>query len=142
MNLSPHFTLEELIMSTTAVRLGIDNTPSVNIRDTLSHLVHPLEEVRRIVGPMHINSGYRCLELNRALKSSDTSQHVKGQAIDFTVAGKTPFEVCRLIEESDIKFDQLIHEFDSWTHVSFCWGTTPRGSVLTIDSAGTRLGLV
>lgn len=142
MKLTPHFTLEEMIFSATAIRHGINNTPDQEQIAKLTWLAGCLEQVRSLLGPLHVNSAYRCLELNRLLKSKDTSQHVKCEAADLTsLTGKTAMQMCRIVRDSDLAFDQLIFEFKSWMHISFAYNSTPRGSILTIDAYGTRLGL-
>lgn len=143
MKLSEHFTLAELTASDTAARRGIDNTPPAEVLPALRETAALLEQVRALLGaPITITSGYRCLELNRAIGSGDTSAHVRGRAADFTCRGfGTPLEVCRAIEASPIAFDQLIHEFGAWTHIAWAAGAGGRRQVLTIDAGGTRLGL-
>lgn len=145
MNLTEHFTLEELTASDTAARLGIDNTPGPVERANLVVLANKLEVVRLILGaPLIISSGYRCLALNRKLRSDDTSAHVQGLGADFTCPGfGTPLEIAlRLASRRDeIGFDQLIHEFGRWVHVGFRL-KDPRGELLTVDTRGTRAGLL
>ena len=87
-----------------------------------------------------INSGYRSQVLNNAVGSKETSQHRVGCAADFRVGGMTPDEVARTIKYSDIQFDQLIREFDSWVHISVPNNPneTPRKQTLIIDRQGTR----
>ena len=141
MNLSEHFTLEEFTFSDTATRLGIDNTPDDDQVQKLTYLASCLEVVRDLIGPMHINSGYRCEELNAAVGSKPTSQHLKCEAADCrSLAGLSPIEMCRRVVDSDIQFDQIIFEFGSWMHISFT--DNPRRSILTIDKRGTQRGLV
>ena len=141
MQLSPHFTLAELTYSQTAAREGIDNTPSAEIIENLKITAELLEQVRAVLKtPLVITSGYRCLILNRKIGSLDSSAHVQGQAADFIAPGYgDPYHVCAAIQSSGMVFDQLIHEFKSWTHIA--WSKTQRKQVLTIDSAGTRFGL-
>ena len=133
MQLSEHFTLEELTFSETAVRHGIDNTPSQDlINHALQFLIPGLEEIRRILGqPIKINSGYRSPALNAATPgSSNTSQHTKFEAADILSPNfGSPLEVCKAILNSGIKFDQMIYEYGSWTHVSF--SANPRRSILS-----------
>lgn len=143
MNLSPHFTLAELTLSQTAARQGIDNTPPAEVVAALRETAAVLERVRRLLGdrPIVVTSGFRCLALNRAIGSLDSSAHVLGRAADFTCpAFGPPLEVARTIAQSDIAFDQLIHEFGSWVHIAQTPGL-PRRQLLTIDGAGTRYGL-
>lgn len=141
MNLTPNFTLEELTASETAVRNGIDNTPGPIAMQNLQRLAEFLEEVRKILGkPIMINSAYRGAEVNAKVGGSKNSQHMVGCAADIRVPGMSPNEVCKAIIASDIQYDQLIREFDSWTHISIPneEGSTPRGQTLIIDRAGTR----
>ena len=140
MQLSQHFTLEEMTFSETAARLGIDNTPPDDVVDTLRRTAAYLEDVRARLGvPLRISSGYRCLLLNRALRSKDTSQHVKGEAVDF-VAPRfgAPRQIVDTLADSDVPFDQLILEYGRWVHISFSGGASPRRQALVIDQDGTR----
>jgi hypothetical protein len=147
MRLSDHFTLAELTASQTAARLGIDNSPPAGIIDALRETAAMLELVRRHLGnkPITISSGYRCLAVNRAIGSGDSSAHVRGMAADFICPSfGSPLAVCQALTQSDIAYDQLIREFDDgargWTHIGRSSGL-PRRMVLTIDGAGTRHGL-
>ncbi len=120
MQLTPHFSLEELTSSSTAQRKGIDNTPSVSGIAHLTRLALGLEEVRDLLGhPMHINSGYRCPELNQAVGGSKTSAHMEGWAADFVCPDfGSPLKIVRAIVSSHIQFDQIIQE-GTWVHISF-----------------------
>jgi len=128
MKLSEHFSLDEFTASETALRRGIDNTPSPAVTEKLRMLAATLEQVRALLGnnSIRISSGYRCLELNRAIGSGDLSAHVLGYAVDFTCPKfGTPKEVAQEIASSSIKFDQLILEGVSsnnsngiWIHLS------------------------
>jgi zinc D-Ala-D-Ala carboxypeptidase len=142
MNLSPNFTLEELTASETAVRNGLDNTPGPTAYQNLVRLANFLEEVKRVLGgkPIMINSAYRGPVVNAHVGGSKNSQHIIGCAADIRVPGMTPDQVVRAIVDSDLQYDQLIREFDSWTHISISdkEGSTPRGQTLIIDRAGTR----
>jgi uncharacterized protein YcbK (DUF882 family) len=141
MNLSPNFTLEELTASETAARNGLDNTPGPIAMKNLERLAQFLEEVRKVLGkPVVISSGYRGPEVNAHVGGQKASQHLVGCAADIKVPGMTPDAVCRAIKASDLQYDQLIREFDSWTHISIPneEGSTPRGQTLIIDRAGTR----
>lgn len=141
MNLSPNFTLEELTHSDLAVRKGIDNKPGMLASANLTRLAHLLEQVRKCLGkPIIINSGFRCKALNDLVGSKDTSQHLQGCAADIRVSGISPNDIVKAIIQSDIQFDQLIREFDSWVHISVTNRAedTPRNQVLIIDKQGTR----
>ena len=120
MNLSDHFSQDELTASQTATRQGIKNTPSTAVVENLRMLAALLEQVRTLLGDrsIHISSGFRSLALNRHIGSNDTSAHVRGYAADFTCpAFGTPIEVAKEIAESNLKFDQLIYE-GTWVHIS------------------------
>jgi hypothetical protein len=90
--------------------------------------------------PIMINSAFRCKQVNDAVGSKDTSQHRLGCAADIRVPGMTPDQVVQAIINSGLPFDQVIREFDRWTHVSIPnrEGEQPRGQALIIDKAGTR----
>ena len=139
MNLTKHFTLEELVNSETATRLGIDNTPTVEVIDNLTFLAEKLEDVRALLcNPMLVSSGYRSLILNRHLGSRDTSSHAKGLAVDFiSPSFGNPEAIVRAIVESNIQYDQVILEFNRWVHLSFA-KENPRLQALIIDKKGTR----
>jgi zinc D-Ala-D-Ala carboxypeptidase len=139
MNLTAHFTLEELIHSDTAVRHGIDNTPDQEVIENLHKLAEGLEDVRKLLCyPIFVSSGYRCLELNTLLKSKPTSAHVRGLAADFIVPAYGSVEkVMEAIVNSDIQYDQCIIEFGRWIHLSFA--PEMRRNNLIIDKEGTRL---
>lgn len=138
MNLSPHFTLEELTLSQTAARLGLDNTPPPDVVDNLKRTAIGLELVRNLVGcPISVSSGYRSPLVNKAVGGASQSQHLTGQAADITAPGYgSPDALVRAIVGSQIPFDQVIREFDSWCHISF--SPTPRRQALIIDHSGTR----
>lgn len=124
MNLTAHFTLEELTFSSTAERLGITNAPepldALAIRTSLTVLANGLEQVRYLLGhPLHVDSGYRCWSLNRAVGGAADSAHLKGLAADIICAAfGTPLEIVKAIEASSLVFDQCIQE-GSWVHISF-----------------------
>lgn len=142
MQLSPHFTLAELSHSNTATRLDIDNTPLAEEIANLEILAEGLEQVRTKLDsrPILISSGFRCLELNRALKSKDTSYHILGLAADFTSTYGNVQEVMRAIADSSIQFDQLLLEFGSWIHIAFPkQGEKPRRQMMRIGKSGVLL---
>jgi hypothetical protein len=143
MNLTPHFTLDELTASESAERNGWDNTPNDAELENLKRLADMLEQVKVVLGgkPIMINSAFRSKKVNDAVGSKDTSQHRIGCAADLRVPGMTPDEVVRKVIASGISFDQVIREFDRWTHISVSNSpdTTPRKQALIIDKAGTRL---
>jgi uncharacterized protein YcbK (DUF882 family) len=142
MNLTPHFTLDELTASETAERNGWDNSPNEQELENLKRLADFLEQVKVVMGgkPIMISSGLRTKKVNDAVGSKDTSQHRIGCAADFKVPGMTPDEVVRKIIASGIGYDQVISEFGRWVHISIpnSVDTTPRKQALIIDKAGTR----
>ena len=139
MQLSPHFSLEELCTSQTAARLGLSNEPSPDILRNLTKTAIGLERVRQVLNnnAIHINSGYRSLKVNAAVGSKPSSQHVNGQAADIICPTYgNPDKIIKAILASDVQFDQVIREFDSWVHISFA--DNPRKQALIIDTNGTR----
>ena len=142
MNLTAHFTLEELTASETAERNGWDNTPNEQELANLVRLAEFLEQVKVVLAgkPIIISSGLRTKKVNDAVGSKDTSQHRIGCAADFKVPGMTPDEVVKAIVASGLEYDQVIREFDRWTHISIpnSINFSPRAQALIIDKAGTR----
>jgi hypothetical protein len=139
MNLTPHFTLEEL---THTDHRTLDNTPNEAELANLQRLAEFLEKVKHELydRPIIVNSAFRSKAVNDAVGSKDTSQHRLGCAADIRVPGMTPDEVVKAIIAAKLPFDQLIREFDRWTHISVPnnESTKPRGQVLIIDRQGTR----
>jgi len=139
MKLTSNFSLEEL--SFTEHR-EFDNTPPPEVIPNLKRLAMVLEQVRALVNnnPVVVNSAFRCLSVNRAVGSSDGSQHRLGCAADIRVPGMEPEMVLQAIKASNIQYDQLIREFDAWVHISVPTNETvaPRKQVLIIDKSGTR----
>lgn len=120
MQLSTHFRLSEFTASQTATRRGIDNTPPSDVVDALKRTALGLEAVRSLLmAPIIISSGYRSPALNKAIGGAKSSQHVKGEAVDFICPGfGSPKDVCEAIARSNLRFDQLIYE-GTWVHISF-----------------------
>lgn len=137
--MTPHFTLAEL---THTDHRSFDNTPNEAELANLKRLAEFLEEVKAALGgkPVIINSAFRSKKVNDAVGSSDRSQHRIGCAADIRVPGMTPDQVVRAIIAANLPFDQIIREFNAWTHLSIPNTATakPRGSKLIIDKAGTR----
>jgi len=137
--LSEHFTLEELTITS---HREFENVPNPDQINNLERLAELLEQIKKVVGnkPIMVNSGFRSLQVNNAVGSKPTSQHCLGCAADIRVPGMTPDEVVQAIRASDIQYDQLIREFDSWTHISVpnLSNMTPRNQTLIIDKQGTR----
>jgi hypothetical protein len=139
MKLTEHFTLEEL---TATSHREFDNTPNEQEQTNLKRLAEFLESIKAVLGgkPIMVNSAFRSKAVNDSVGSRDSSQHRIGAACDFRVPGMTPDEVVRAIIASGLPYDQIIREFDSWTHISVpnTPGLLPRRQALIIDKAGTR----
>ena len=135
-DISTNFSMSELCVSQTAIRQGRAIVPDKNERNYLIMLVRSvLQPVRELVGrPVVITSGLRPPWLNTMINGSKTSQHMKGQAVDFVVPGMHPLNVCHKIKQSDIKFDQLICEFNEWVHISYFPALSMRNEILTARS--------
>ena len=137
--LSPHFTLDELTVSQTAARLGLDNDPPPEVLAALKRTALGLEAVRVRLGgaPILVSSGYRSPAVNAAVGGSPSSQHMRGEAVDFTSPRfGTPRQIVDALADSDVPYDQLILEFGRWVHISF--SALPRRHALVIDRSGTR----
>jgi hypothetical protein len=138
-NLSPNFTLEELTFTD---HREFDNTPNATERANLVRLAGFLERVKTALGgkPVMVNSAFRSKQVNDAVGSKDTSQHRLGCAADIRVPSLTPDQVVKAIMAAKLPFDQLIREFDRWTHISVTntLNGIPRNQVLIIDGKGTR----
>lgn len=127
-----YFTIKELCKSSTATKKGIDNSPNSEIINNLEQLVdNILDPLREKYGkPIHVNSGYRCPALNKAVNGSKTSHHLLGLAADITAGSVAKNKLLfNLIIEMDLPYDQLIDEKKfSWVHVSF--SKKPRKQIL------------
>lgn len=151
-HLTPNFTLEEL---THTDHRELDNTPTtserciidgkevmVNAYENLPRLANFLEQLKVLLGgkPIIVNSAFRSEAVNTAVGSKNTSDHRRGCAADIRVPGMTPDQVVRAIIASDLPYQQVIREFDRWTHVSITTneGDVPKKSKLIIDKQGTR----
>ena len=152
MNLSEHFTYEEL---THTDHRELDNTPTesekciidgkevmVNAVANLTRLANFLEQLKVVLGgkPIMVNSAFRSEAVNAAVGSKNTSDHRRGCAADIRVPGMTPDEVVKAIIGSGLAYQQVIREFDRWTHIAIPTheGDVPKMSKLIIDKAGTR----
>ena len=157
MRLSDHFSLEEFTGSDTAERLGLGNALPQELMPNALVVATGMEQVRTLLGhSIHVNSGYRCMTLERVLCDKDYGgwcarhryvrseaswlqyfagkAHPKMWSVDFTCADfGTPAEVVKKLVTSDIQFDQLILE-GRWVHISFA--PTLRHQVLTADFLG------
>jgi len=138
--LSPHFSLEEL---TVTDHREFTNEPNDLEKNNLKRLAELLEQVKRLLGdkPIMVNSAFRSKQVNDAVGSKDTSQHRIGCAADIRVPSMTPDEVVKAVIASDIPYDQIIREFDRWTHISVPNEPNgkPRRQALIIDKQGTRI---
>jgi hypothetical protein len=151
-NLTPNFTLEEL---THTDHRELDNTPTtserciidgkevmVNAYENLPRLANFLEQLKVILGgkPIMVNSAFRSEAVNTAVGSKNTSDHRRGCAADIRVPGMTPDEVVKAIIASELPYQQVIREFDRWTHVAITTNDSdvPKKSKLIIDKQGTR----
>ena len=137
--LSKHFTLDEL---TVTDHREFDNSPTQVEINNLQRLAQLLEQVKETLDgkPVMINSAFRSKQVNDAVGSKDSSQHRHGCAADIRVPGMTPDEVVRAVIAAGLPYQQLIREFDRWTHISITneENAEPKRQVLIIDKSGTR----
>jgi hypothetical protein len=144
MMLSIYFSLEELIFSSTGERLGIDNTPPNQVIINLKHLaLFVLDPLRVLVGrPIHVDSGYRCPELNKAVGGAWNSQHLEGNAADLIIPDISVLTFNQIIRNpvNKIPFDQLINEYGRWNHVSYNGEAAGRKMCLKINKGTGYVG--
>ena len=139
MKLTEHFSLEEL---THTDHREYDNTPNDAELENLKRLAEFLEDVKKTLGgrPIMVNSAFRSKQVNDAVGSKDSSQHRIGCAVDIRVPELTPNDVVKAVIASNLGYDQVIREFDRWTHISIpnTPDMKPRKQALIIDKQGTR----
>ena len=137
--MTPHFSLAEL---THTDHREFDNTPNESELANLQRLAEFLEQVKTALGgkPIMVNSAFRSKQVNDAVGSKDTSQHRIGCAADIRVPAMTPDAVVRALMAAQLPYDQIIREFDAWTHISVPNHSNhaPRRQALIIDRQGTR----
>lgn len=143
MQLTEHFSFEELTASEIAARHGLDNTPPIALDVNMRHLADGLEAVRVLLGnhPMHITSGYRSPAVNKLAGSRNPkSAHTFGLAADFICPGfGAPRAICQAIIASPLGYEQCILEFNAWCHIAFAArGLYAARQNLIIDGSGTR----
>lgn len=132
MQLTPHFSEEELTRSNTAIRLGLRNKPTTErLKNNLKSTANKMEQVRSILGnrAIIIFSCYRSEAVNRAVGGSPTSSHKDAEAVDFKVVGLSIRDTVSILRNSGIEFDQLIDEFNAWVHIGF--GSRNRRQVIS-----------
>lgn len=151
MNISPNFTLTELVKSQTALRRGIVNRPSeakiVALRKLTLNILQPVRDHFGL--PVHVSSGYRCAALCDAIGSTSTSQHTLGQAADFEIVDVANPAVAEFIRDN-LDFDQLILEYydpeegphSGWVHCSYVGAGQNRRQCMTVNRSATLEGLL
>ena len=142
--LSDNFFLDEFTFSDTAIRHGIDivvEEGSIQFDRIKRFAVTIAQPLRNEVGRIDLASGYRPLEVNRLVGGSGRSQHIDALAGDLVPDKVTPLQLCEAAVALGLPFDQLIHEFGRWAHVSISKGSKPpRGDVLTSYRFNPRAG--
>jgi putative chitinase len=119
MLLTPHFSLEEFTLSSTALAHGIENKPLPVHLEHLKKLAERMEEVRALFNVViEITSGYRNPQVNALVGGVPNSAHALGFAADFHVFGFTDLNAAKRIRDSALKFDQLIFEKNRCVHLS------------------------
>lgn len=148
MQLTQHFTLAELTKSSTAERLGLDNTPPPEVLPALTSTAEMLERIRSTLSvPVTVTSGYRAWAVNKAVGGVTTSDHAQGRAADIVAPRYgTPLQIARALAPlvDVLGIGQLIYErfgSTSWVHVSTRVPDKRVNRVITITSAGTQLGI-
>ena len=148
MQLTQHFTLAELTASTTAQRLGLNNTAPPEIVPRLTLTAEMLERIRATLGvPVIVTSGYRAPAVNRAVGGVTSSDHTQGHAADIVAPGYgTATQIARTLAPlvSVLSIGQLILEGvkgKQWVHVSTRVPDKPANRVITITDRGAQLGI-
>jgi len=120
-NLSENFTLAEFEKSQTAKDAGIDNTlPDNLLPNAVALCMNVLQPTRDHIGPIGVNSGYRCPELNQAVDGATASQHMRGEAADITIGSNDQNRSLFTWMRINVPHDQIILERGGkWIHVSF-----------------------
>lgn len=145
--ISEYFSIQETVVSQKAEELGISNTPSELVSRTIIQSARYMDNIRNFLGfPIHIDSWYRTPDLCLALGSKVTSQHTKGEAVDWICPAYGSPEVIATVLAARMKLfqiDQLILEH-GWIHTSFAISPprVPRYEVLSLlKSGGYATGL-
>lgn len=140
MQLSEHFSLDELTFSQMAARKGIDNHPFADVIDNLRNLcVILLEPIRAVLKvPVHVDSGYRSKVLNMMVGGATNSAHIEGRAADIIPIGMDLYEAFGRIKATTLPYDQIIIECNAWLHCAIAkTGVAPRRQLMTASgSAG------
>jgi uncharacterized protein YcbK (DUF882 family) len=115
--------MSELLKSDIAEKYNISNIPDKQSLDNMLILIcECLQPIRNYIDkPMNISSGYRSPRLNGhpLINGAQNSQHVTGQAVDFTIKGMTPKQIIEMVKRSGVEYDQLINEHNIWVHISY-----------------------
>jgi hypothetical protein len=141
--LSEHFTYAEFTRSDTALRLGLTNDLPCELVHNAKATAAMLERIREFLGcPMAVTSGYRCLDLNRAIKSKDTSDHVQALACYFVCPPTPPLLIAQRLAAvvDELQIGQLIYEH-TWIHVSVPVPVKPNNRILTVQPWGYSIGV-
>lgn len=140
MQISKHFTKEELERSNTAIRLGLPNVCPDTLVPNLELTASRMELVRQHYDkPVKVLSCYRSPIVNSTVGGSITSAHRFGLAMDFVIEGVSNLEICEWASENLTDYDQIIYEFgeQGWVHIGFS-KETPRKELLTAIKVSNR----
>jgi len=142
MNLSEHFSLDEATYSETAIRMHINNQPDERQLENMKSAANKLEAVRNVTGALRVNSWLRLPDVNVAVGGSKVSSHMDGWAIDCSSTAHTPYELCQIVLKNNIKFDQCIHEFGRWMHLSFAPEMRQQGLTIFKPEGKYKIGIL
>lgn len=137
---SDFYSLCEMTVSQTAARNGVKNIPPATEKENIKALCKAiLDPLHKAVGKVQVNSGYRSPKVNAMVGGAAKSQHIRGEAADIVVPGKSVAEVIAIIRELKLPFDQLLDEFGAWVHVSYVKDKPGRGEVLKVRRVGKKV---
>lgn len=138
--ISKYFTWQEAITSAKATEIKDPNLPSIEQTKHILIAASNLDLIREKVGPINVLSWYRSPTTNRAVGGATNSAHMDGWAIDCYSNTLTPLELCEIASKSGVVFDQIIHEYGKWMHISF--HPDSRGQLLTKFAGPYKKGLL
>ncbi len=150
--LTDNFSLQEMIRSSYATRMGLDNTPTRKQKQNLVEVCEVLEGVREMLGgrSLFVSSGLRKGKVNDGQGGARNSVHKLGLAADLDNLPDGNYEaflqIVPHVSRGDLPIDQIIGEFfiegeprAGWIHIGLArGGGKPRNQILRASRVGGR----